>query len=128
MNHLQPAPNRNRLYRDKDRALLAGVCAGLSDWMGLNLTALRVIVILLAIPFTAVMIIGYLVLWILVPKRPRNLYRDRHEAEFWQEVRRSPTDSVGGLNRQFRSLDERLQHMERWLTSSEYRIDRELRD
>ena len=128
MNNLASTPDRNRLYRDKDRALLAGICAGLADWMGLNLTALRVIVILLAIPFTPVMIIGYLVLWILIPKRPRNLYRDRHEAEFWQEVRRSPSDSVGGLNRRFRELDDRLQRMERWLTSSEYRIDRELRD
>jgi phage shock protein C len=128
MNYQSTLPDRNRLYRDKDRALLGGVCAGIADWMGLNLTALRVITVLLAIPFTPVMIITYLALWILIPKRPRNLYRDAHEAEFWQEVRRSPTDSVGGLNRRFRELDDRLQRMERWLTSSEYRIDRELRD
>lgn len=126
--HLQAAPNRNRLYRDKDRAIFAGVCSGLADWTGFNLTALRVVTILLALPFTAVMIIGYLALWILIPKRPRDLYRDDDEQAFWQGVRRSPSDSVGGLNRRFRDLDGRLQRMEAWLTSSEYRIDRELRD
>ncbi len=121
-------PNRNRLYRDKDRAILAGVCSGLADWTGTNRIALRIIVVLLAIPFTAVMVIGYLVMWILIPKRPRNLYRDEDEEAFWQEVRRAPRDGVGQLNRNFRDLDERIQKMEAWLTSSEYRIDRELRD
>ncbi len=128
MNNSHVSPNRNRLYRDKDRALIGGVCAGIAEWMGLNLTALRVIVVVLAIPFTPVVLITYLALWILIQKRPRNLYRDDQEAQFWQEVRRSPSDSVGGLNRRFRELDDRLQRMERWLTSSEYRIDRELRD
>ncbi len=120
--------SRNRLYRNKDRGLLGGVCAGIADWLGFNLTALRVIVVLLAFPFTAVMIIGYIALWILIPKRPRNLYKDADEEQFWQGVRRSPSDSVIGLNRRFRDLDSRLQRMETWLTSSEYRIDRELRD
>lgn len=120
--------SRNRLYRNKDRGLLGGVCAGIADWLGFNLTALRVIVVLLAFPFTAVMVIGYVALWILIPKRPRNLYRDADEEQFWQGVRRSPSDSVTSLNRRFRELDSRLQRMETWLTSSEYRIDRELRD
>jgi len=121
-------PSRNRLYRNKDRGLIGGVCAGISDWLGLNLTALRVIVVVLAIPFTPVILIGYVLLWILLPKRPINLYRDPKEEAFWKEVRRSPTDTVSGLNRRFRELDGRLQRMETWLTSSEYRIDRELRD
>jgi phage shock protein C len=120
--------DRNRLYRNKDRAWLGGVCAGISDWMGVNLTGLRVVTIILAIPFTPVILIGYLVLWILVPKRPVDLYRDTREEEFWRNVRRSPTDTVSSLNRRFRDLDARLQKMEAWLTSSEYRINRELRD
>lgn len=121
-------PNRNRLYRNKDRSLLGGVCAGIADWTGFNLTALRVITVLLAIPFTAVMLVGYALLWILLPKRPVNLYRDERDEAFWQEVRRGPKDGVSRLNQRFRELDERLQRMEAWLTSSEYRIDRELRD
>lgn len=118
--------SRNRLYRNKKRGILAGVCAGISDWSGVNLTALRVIVILLAFPFTAVMLIGYIVLALLLPVRPNDLYRDSEHEEFWQEVRRAPTDTVTTLNHRFRSLDERLQRMEAWLTSREYRINKEL--
>ena len=118
--------NRNRLYRNKKRGILAGVCAGISDWTGINLTALRIIVILLAFPFTAVMLIGYVVLALLLPIKPEDLYRDSEHEEFWQEVRRAPTDSVSTLNHRFRSLDERLQRLEAWLTSREYRINKEL--
>ena len=128
MNYSLEKSSRNRLYRDKDRAIIAGVCSGLADWTGVNRVGLRLIIVLLAIPFTFVMVVGYLVLWLLLPKRPRDLYRDADDEEFWQEVRRSPRDSVGQLNRRFRGLDDRLQRMETWITSSEYRIDRELRD
>jgi phage shock protein C len=122
------APSRNRLYRDKDRAVFGGVCAGLADWTGVNRGALRLIVVLMAFPFTFVMVAGYIAMWLLLPKRPRNLYRDEADQEFWQEVRRSPRDTASHLNRRFRDLDGRLQRMEAWVTSSEYRIDRELRD
>ncbi|NBB92476.1 MAG: envelope stress response membrane protein PspC [Gammaproteobacteria bacterium] len=121
-------PSRNRLYRNKERSILGGVCAGIADWAGFNLTALRVIVVLLAIPFTAVMVVGYIALWILLPKQPINLYRDEKDEAFWQEVRKGPKDGVSRLNQRFRELDKRLQRMEAWLTSNEYRIDRELRD
>jgi len=122
------SPSRNRLYLNKKRGIVGGVCAGVADWAGFNLTALRVITVLLAIPFTAVMVIGYIALWILLPKRPTNLYRDERDEAFWQEVRKGPKDGVSTLNQRFRKLDKRLQRMEAWLTSSEYRIDRELRD
>ncbi len=127
MNHdQQHTLDRNRLYRNRRRGLLAGVCAGIADWTGFNLTALRVAVVLLAIPFTAVIVVGYLLMALLVPAAPESLYRDEAEENFWRETRRAPVDSVTTLNRRFRRLDERLQRMEAWLTSREYRIRSEL--
>ena len=117
---------RNRLYRNRQRGLLAGVCAGIADWTGFNLTALRVAVVLLAIPWTAVIVIGYVALALLVPVAPANLYRDEDDERFWRETRRAPVDGVASLNQRFRSLDQRLQRLEAWLTSREYRIRREI--
>jgi phage shock protein C len=120
--------NRSRLYRNRDRGLIAGVCSGIADWTGFNLTALRVIVVLLAIPFTAVMVIGYLALALLLPVKPADLYKDEEEERFWNETRRAPVDSVSSLNQRFQRLDDRLQKMEKWLTSRQYRIRSELED
>jgi len=118
--------NHNRLYRNRRRGLLAGVCAGISDWTGFNLTALRVGVVLLAIPFTAVIVIGYFALALLLPVAPRNLYADEADERFWRETRRAPIEGVASLNNRYRQLDKRLQRMEAWLTSREYRIRREI--
>jgi len=118
--------NRNRLYRNRKRGLLAGVCAGISDWSGFNLTALRVGVILLAIPFTAVIIIGYLALALLLPVAPADMYVDEADENFWRETRRAPVEGVSTLNSRYRALDERLQRMEAWLTSREYRVRQEI--
>jgi len=118
--------NRNRLYRNRERGLIAGVCAGIADWTGFNLTALRVIVVLLTIPFTPVMIIGYLALALLLPIKPADLYRDAEEERFWTETRRAPVDSVSSLNQRFKHLDDRLQRLDTWLTSRQYRIRSEL--
>lgn len=117
---------RNRLYRNRQRGLLAGVCAGIADWTGFNLTALRVAVVLLAIPWTAVIVIGYVVMALLLPVAPANLYRDEDDERFWRATRRAPADGVATLNQRFRSLDRRLQRLEAWLTSREYRIRREI--
>ena len=49
-----------RLYRDADRAVLGGVCAGLAGYFGLNLKVTRFlafIAFLMAMPFA---VIGYL--------------------------------------------------------------------
>ena len=118
--------NRNRLYRNRKRGLLAGVCAGISDWSGFNLTALRVGVVLLAIPFTAVIVIGYLALALLLPVAPADMYADEADEKFWRETRRAPVEGVSTLNSRYRKLDERLQRMETWLTSREYRIRQEI--
>ncbi len=118
--------NRNRLYRNRKRGLLAGVCAGISDWSGFNLTALRVGVVLLAIPFTAVIVIGYLALALLLPVAPSDMYADEADEKFWRETRRAPVEGVSTLNNRYRALDERLQRMEAWLTSREYRIRQEI--
>lgn len=118
--------NRNRLYRNRKRGLLAGVCAGISDWSGFNLTALRVGVVLLAIPFTAVIIIGYLAMALLLPVAPADIYADEADERFWRETRRAPVEGVSSLNGRYRQLDERLQRMEAWLTSREYRIRQEI--
>jgi len=118
--------NRNRLYRNRKRGLLAGVCAGVSDWSGFNLTALRVGVVLLAIPFTAVIIVGYLALALLLPVAPPDMYADEADERFWRETRRAPVEGVSTLNSRYRRLDERLQRMEAWLTSREYRIRQEI--
>ena len=55
-----------KLYRDKDRGTIAGVCTGLGHYFGIDAVWLKIIFLLLA--FTSFGIIAYFVLWIAMPK------------------------------------------------------------
>jgi phage shock protein C len=111
-------PGPTGLYRDPARGRIAGVCAGLADYLGVTVFGLRLIVVLLAIfGLFGPLLIGYLVLAVLLPRKPARLFRDAEDEAFWRSVARRPTDTLGGLSRRFRELDERLARMERRVTS-----------
>lgn len=60
------ATNRKKLYRDKDRGLIGGVCTGLGHYFGVEAVWIKIIFLLLA--FTSFGVIAYLILWIATPK------------------------------------------------------------
>lgn len=120
--------NPHRLYRDKENAMLAGVCAGIADYFGFNRRGTRVVTVLLALlpPFFAFVVISYLVLAIVLPVKPVALYENQEQAEFWRGVSNAPSDVFGSLRHRFRELNLRLERMEAFITSKEFEIDREL--
>lgn len=60
-----------RLYRTRD-GVIAGVCGGLADYFGLDRTLIRIATAILIL-FGGLSLWVYLILWILIPKAPRQL-------------------------------------------------------
>lgn len=56
------------LVRKRDGRMVAGVCAGLADYLGLDVTLLRVIVAALAVFTGGAGILAYLVAWAIIPE------------------------------------------------------------
>ena len=66
------ATNENRrLFRSQDR-IIAGVCAGLAEFFGID-TSLVPIDTLLMIYFRGISLWVYIILWLIVPKAPKRL-------------------------------------------------------
>jgi phage shock protein C len=57
---------QNRLVRPESGRVLAGVCSGLAQWLGLDVTLMRLIFILLGI-VTGMGLLVYIVLWVIIP-------------------------------------------------------------
>jgi len=106
--------------------MLAGVCAGLAAYFGLNLRGLRLIAAISTLFFFPFMVPAYIVLVIILPVKPQDLYQDESQEKFWRGVSMAPTDVFSNLNHRFRELDLRLQRMEAYVTSREFEMDREL--
>lgn len=118
--------NPHRLYRNRENAMLAGVCAGLADYFGFNRTGVRLVVAFSAVFFLPFVAVSYLVLAIVLPVKPMEEPVDREKAEFWRDLSNAPADVFSNVKHRFRELDRRLQRMEAFVTSREFEIDREL--
>ena len=126
MSDLYERKNPHRLYRDKENAILAGVCAGLADYFGLNRKGLRIVVAISTFFFVPFVVLAYIIMAIILPTKPEDLYKDESQEKFWRGVSMAPTDVFSNLNHRFRELDVRLQKMEAYVTSKEFDIDRQL--
>jgi len=60
-----------RLYRSEHDRVIAGVCGGLRDYLGIDANLLRVIFVLLAVFAGGSGLLIYVVLWALVPRESR---------------------------------------------------------
>ena len=120
-------PSPTRFYRDPDGGRFGGVCAGLAEYFGFDLTLTRVLTVV-AMLFFPTLFLVYLALWFLLPTKPGRLYRNEDDQDFWRGVRVSPAETLSEVRHRFRAADAKLQRMERYVTSRNFTLDREFRD
>jgi phage shock protein C len=120
-----------RLYRDADRALLGGVCAGLANYLGFNLKITRLLCVIAFLCVFPVALVAYLAAVLLIPVSSSRVYDDvmyeerRKDALRDEILRARPT--VSEVRERYRSLEERLARIEKYVTSSRYHLDEEFR-
>jgi phage shock protein C len=119
---------RTRFYLDKQNAKWSGVCAGIADYTGMDLTLVRIGVVLLTVlggfPWT---LIAYWIVAAMAPKKPLELYEQNpEERKFWQGVRANPRRTARDVRSRFRDIDRRLADVETYVTSSNSRLAREI--
>ncbi len=62
--------NMKKLYRSRSDRLLAGVCAGLGEYLGIDATIVRLVFVLsVFLTFTTSLFV-YLVFWFVIPEEP----------------------------------------------------------
>ncbi len=66
------AESDRRLYRDADRAVLGGVCAGLAGYLGFNLKVTRLLAFIAFLMAMPIAVISYLAAVFLIPSVSRN--------------------------------------------------------
>jgi phage shock protein C len=120
---------RTRFYLDKQNKKWAGVCAGIADYTGIDVTLVRlgfVASTFFMFPFN---FITYFVAAWISPTKPVELYeRNLDDKRFWQGVRANPTRTARDVRSRFRELDRRLADVEAYVTSSNHRLAREIEE
>jgi phage shock protein C len=117
-----------RLFRDPDRGMLAGVCAGIADFVGIEPIVIRLAFVLALVLFFVPAALVYVILAFALPKRPPALYASPEDEAFWRGVATAPDGTLQGLRRRFADLENRLRQMESQVTSSDFELHRKFRD
>ncbi|GHF16463.1 phage-shock protein [Kordiimonas sediminis] len=117
-----------RLYKIPPQGNLMGVCAGVADYLDINVTAVRVLSVIGAL-MTGIwlFVIGYVILGFVLDPKPEDLYEDETEEEFWKQTRTSPEYSAAEMRKRFRDIERRTSDMEAYMTSKRFKLERELR-
>ena len=115
-----------KFYLDRKNRKWSGVCAGVADYTGIDVTVVRIGLVLLTLlggfPWT---LIAYWVAAWMAPTKPRELAQESPEqTKFWQGVRASPARTVRDVRSRFREIDRRLADVETYVTSSNSRLAR----
>lgn len=115
-------PSPRTLYRVRKGRKLFGVFSGVAEYFGFSkgATQLAGAFLCLSLP---IFIPIYIVLGFILPQEPSNLYTSPVMEDMWRSYRKSPLGTMDELRHRFRSIDTRLQKMERYVTSNRYKLD-----
>lgn len=118
---------RTKFYLDKQNGKWSGVCAGIADYTGMDVTLVRIGVVVLTVLSGPWTVPAYFITSWMAPKKPIELYQqDPDQKKFWQGVRRSPHRIARDVRSRFRDIDRRLADVETYVTSSNNRLAREI--
>ena len=119
---------RTKFYLDRRNRKWSGVCAGIADYTGFDVTLVRVGLVILTLlggfPWT---LIAYVAAAWIAEDKPRELRDDTPEQKkFWQGVRAAPGRSIRDIRSSFRDIDRRLADVEVYVTNSNRRLSDEI--
>jgi phage shock protein PspC (stress-responsive transcriptional regulator) len=61
-----------QLTRSRDDRYVAGVCGGIAEYTGVDATVVRLVLVVGTILGAGSLIVGYVVAWVLMPRRDRH--------------------------------------------------------
>jgi len=70
-----------RLYRSTTDQKIAGVCGGLAEYFKIDPTIVRVVFVILLLPGGFPGFIPYVILWLVVPYKPKTVRNNVIDAE-----------------------------------------------
>jgi phage shock protein C len=122
----QPA-SHTRFYRDKRNGKLFGVCAGIADYTGFDVSLVRVCFLAALFISGGSVLPFYIIAAMVTPTKPLELeYSNVEDRQFWQGVRASPARTARDIRSRLKDIDRRLADIESYVTTENRSLAREI--
>ncbi|HET9353049.1 MAG TPA: envelope stress response membrane protein PspC [Sphingomicrobium sp.] len=120
-------PSRTRFYLDKRHGKVMGVCAGIADYTGLDVTLVRIMFVSAVFMSGGSVLPLYFIAGFMADDKPRELaIEDQEHQRFWQGVRASPRRTARDIRSRMREIDRRLADIESYVTTENRSLAREI--
>lgn len=124
---------RMGLYRDTERGVIAGVCAGMARYFNVDLKIVRILTVLGMIFFAWPFLIAYIVAAVVLNTAPAGHGPAPHrhaDAAGTDDPSPDPMPpaTVDELTGEYDALEGRLRGLEAYLSSKRFELDREFRN
>ncbi|NLS11410.1 envelope stress response membrane protein PspC [Vibrio sp. SM6] len=120
------------LYRDSSRGMLSGVCAGIANYFNIEVWLVRIICISLTLLGGALItLLAYVALSFMLEPAPTEQsataqHKQTHTLKNkpWQQGQ-STEALIATLEQDFERIEGQVQHLEAYVTSKRFQVDRE---
>jgi phage shock protein C len=134
---------KKELYRDPKNGKIAGVCAGVAEYFGWELWLVRIITITGFLLSGSFFVVAYIAGWFILDKKPEgsivsaasNKFKDVKDEileksievkeKVWQ-AGEPPRQALHDILSKFDGVEEKLQKMEKHVTSPQFTVSREI--
>ncbi|MCW3171014.1 envelope stress response membrane protein PspC [Shewanella subflava] len=124
--------NGRTLYRNPQAGKIAGVCAGIAEYFNFEVWLVRVVAAsILLLGGSGFIVVIYIAMWMILDVKPRSQsHLDAHKdievkKKVWQ-AGEPAKQALFDVNRQFASLESRLQKLEKHVTSDTFDLKRQI--
>ncbi|OOE58913.1 phage shock protein C [Salinivibrio sp. ML323] len=121
----------NTLYRDPENGRIAGVCAGLANHFGMETWLVRILTVsAFLLGFGFFVVVAYIAAVLILDKKPLEVRQEPSAAQQEHQVKQKPWQSgksasqlIADLDREFSQMEDKVTHMEAYVTSSTFNVD-----
>ncbi|WP_033932688.1 envelope stress response membrane protein PspC [Vibrio cholerae] len=126
--------SKRELYRDPYNGKIAGVCAGLANYFGLEVWLVRILVITAALlGGTFLVLVAYVAMALMLEKLPKQYREDIRSQQAhtlkskpWAQGQ-APKELLHTLDRDLSQVETRIRSVEAYVTSEAFKANREFR-
>ncbi|WP_425609344.1 envelope stress response membrane protein PspC [Vibrio tubiashii] len=126
--------NKRELYRDTVNGKITGVCAGLANYLALEVWLVRILVISAALlGGSFLVILAYIAMTLMIEKQPPN-YVEAIKAEQEHKLKNKPWQQgqtpemlLNTIEKDFHNLENQIRDIEAYVTSDAFKVDKEFK-
>ncbi len=133
INHFRNIDYKKKLYKNTKEKKILGVCAGIADYLEVDVTIVRILTVLAMLIPGSVVFIAYFIAYFILDEKPKASYTPKNTeyskvAETLEEANNSSRTTFKNCSRKFSAIHERLTRMEAYVTSSKFKLNREFKN